>query len=534
MSSTAEKNALVERSPREIRVIFGALMLGMLLAALDQTIVSTALPKIAGELNGLQHISWVVTAYLIASTVTTPLYGKLSDLMGRKPVFLAAITIFLIGSLLAGAAQSMVQLVAFRFVQGAGAGGLMTLAMTIIADIVPPRQRGKYQGYLGGLFAVSSVVGPLLGGFITDNLSWRWVFYVNLPIGIVALAVIAAVLHLPRHRIEHKIDWLGAGLLTAGVSALILAISWGGTEYAWASTQVIGLAVAGLVVLAGFLFVEQRAVEPVIPLALFKNRTVTLGAGASGVVGFSMFAGLTFLPLFMQVVLGQTATNSGLQLLPLMIGLLATTTVIGRLITRSGHYKRYPLVGSLVIALGLGLLSTIGADTDQVIIWIFMALLGAGLGSCMQVLVLAVQNAVGRSELGTATALTSFLRSMGGSFGVALGGAVFSNRLAHYLTADLPKGTGITADQLRGNPASIAKLPEKIHAPIIDSFASAIGDVFLMGIPFAIIAFLLIAGLRETPLADSDSHPGAGRPNDDVDAGELMTDGADPAAASLH
>ncbi|MCW2923101.1 MAG: drug resistance transporter, EmrB/QacA subfamily [Thermoleophilia bacterium] len=528
------KNDMVERTHREILVIFGALMLGMLLAALDQTIVSTALPTIVGDLHGLNHLSWVVTAYLVASTVTTPLYGKLSDLLGRKPIFLAAITIFLIGSLLAGAAQSMGQLVAFRFIQGAGAGGLMTLAMTIIADIVPARQRGRYQGYLGGLFAVSSVIGPLLGGFITDNLSWRWVFYVNIPIGIVALMVISTVLHLPRHRVQHSIDWLGAALLTGGVSVLLLAITRGGVEVPWGSAQTLGMVAASLVILAVFVFVEGRAKEPVLPLHLFRNRVAVLGAAASGVVGLAMFAGLVFLPLFMQVVQDRSATNSGLQLLPLMIGLLATTTVIGRRITKTGHYKRYPLVGSLVLAIGLALMSTMDAGTPQWQTWLYMAVMGAGLGSCMQVLVLAVQNAVGREELGTATALTSFLRSMGGSFGVALGGAVLGNRLAHHLKEELPRGTNLSADSLRGRPDQIQQLPHALHGPVVDAFASSIGEVFLMGLPFAVIAFALIAGIREVPLTDSPTHAGSGRPNDATDAGDLMTDGADPASAALH
>ena len=526
--------AAPERTHREILVIFGALMLGMLLAALDQSIVSTALPTIVGELHGLNHLSWVVTAYLLASTVTTPLYGKLSDLIGRKPVFLSAITIFLIGSLLAGAAQGMGQLVAFRFIQGAGAGGLMTLAMTIVADIVPARQRGRYQGYLGAMFAVSSVVGPLLGGFITDNLSWRWVFYINIPIGALALVVISAVLHLPRRRIEHAIDWTGAALLTAGVSSLLLALTWGGTEYPWGSSQVIGLAAAGLVILAAFFQVERRAAEPVVPLSLLQNRVVLLGSLASGVVGLAMFAGLIYLPLFMQVVQQRSATNSGLQLLPLMAGLLVTTVIIGRRITKTGRYKRYPMFGALAVGVGLVLLSRMDATTPQWHTWAFMVVLGAGLGACMQVLVLAVQNAVDRSELGTATALTSFLRSMGGSFGVALGGAVLGNRLAHNLETGLPKGVHLSADAIRGRPDHIAQLPAAVRGPVVDAFAGSIGDVFLMGVPFAIVAFCLVLAMKELPLADSPTHPGSAHPGEGVDAGELAIEGADPASAALH
>ncbi|MBC7460956.1 MAG: MFS transporter, partial [Thermoleophilia bacterium] len=381
-----------ERTQREILIIMGALMLGMLLAALDQTIVSTALPTIAGDLNGLDHISWVVTAYLVATTVTTPLYGKLSDLFGRKPLFIIAIVVFLAGSVLAGISQNMAELVGFRFLQGAGAGGLMVLAMTIVADVVPARQRGTYQGYIGSLFAVSSVIGPLLGGFFTDHLSWRWVFYINLPIGALALFAVITSLHLPQARVAHTIDWLGAALLTSGVGVVLLGITWGGSEYPWGSWQVVGAVAHGLAVLGVFGVVESRASEPIIPLRLFKNPVVLIGSLASGVVGFAMFASIVFLPLFLQVVSGRSATSSGLQLVPLMIGLLSTTIIIGRRITATGRYKRYPMVGSLVIALALYLLSTMDHATHGWQVNLYMLLLGAGLGSAMQVLILAVQN----------------------------------------------------------------------------------------------------------------------------------------------
>src|SRR3954451_18244631 len=382
-----------EPQPR-IRLIFVALLLVLLLAALDQTIVSTALPTIVGDLGGIAHLSWVVTAYLLAATISGPLYGKLGDLYGRKKVLQAAIVIFLIGSMLCGLAQSMAQLIAFRAVQGLGAGGLMVVTMAVVGDIIPPRERGRYQGFFGAVFGVSTVVGPLLGGFFVDNLSWRWIFYVNLPIGLVALAVIGAVFHARPDHVHHRIDYLGAVVLAGALSSIVLFTSLGGTTYDWGSPQIVGLIVLGVVLLVAFPFIEARADEPILPLELFRNRTFTTTSAIGFIVGLSLFGSVTSLPLYLQVVKGNSPTESGLQLLPLMGGVLVTSIVSGNLISRTGHYRPFPIAGTAIMAVALFLLSTIGVNTS---IWVtagYMLLLGLGLGMVMQVLVLAAQNAV--------------------------------------------------------------------------------------------------------------------------------------------
>jgi EmrB/QacA subfamily drug resistance transporter len=516
MTSTARGAWVAERAAapqrvythRQIMVILGALMTGMLLAALDQTIVATALPTIVGDLGGLNHLSWVVTAYLVASTVTTPLYGKISDLYGRKRVFQFAIVVFLIGSALSGLSQNMTELIAFRFLQGLGAGGLITLAMTIIGDIVPPRERGRYQGYMGAVFAFASVIGPLLGGFFVDNLSWRWVFYVNVPVGAVALVVTSIVLDLPQRRISHKIDYLGTALLVGAVGSILLAVTWGGTQYAWGSPTIITLAVAGSVLLAAFIAVESRVDEPVLPLQLFRNRVFAVATATMFIVGLAMFGGIIYLPLFLQVVTGRSATNAGLLLLPLILGLMFTAIVSGRVISRTGRYKAFPIAGMLVMAVGMYLLSTMGTTTTTVEASAYMIVLGLGLGLVMQVLVLAVQNAVDPRDLGTATGAATFLRSMGGSFGVALFGAVLSNQLASNLADLLPGGRlppGISPDRLKGSPAAILSLPDAVRAPVIEAFARSIDTVFLAAVPIAIIGFALTWLLEEVPLRSTQA-----------------------------
>ena len=495
---------------RQIMVILGALMSGMLLAALDQTIVATALPTIVGDLGGLNHLSWVVTAYLLASTVTTPLYGKISDLYGRKPVFQFAIVVFLAGSALAGLSQNMTELIAFRGLQGIGAGGLITLAITIIGDVVPPRERGRYQGYMGAVFALSSVIGPLLGGFFVDHLSWRWVFYVNLPVGAVALVVTSIVLDLPRRRISHRIDYLGTALLVAGVSAILLAVTWGGTQYAWGSATIVALAAGGAALLVAFVAVERRVEEPVLPPHLFRNRVFAVSTATMFIVGLAMFGGIIYLPLFLQVVGGRSATNAGLLLLPLILGLMFTSIASGRIISRTGRYKAFPVCGMLVMAAGMYLLSTMGPTTTQVQASAYMVVLGLGLGMVMQVLVLAVQNAVDPKDLGTATGAATFLRSMGGSFGVALLGAVLSNRLASNLADLLPGGhlpAGVSPDTLKGSPAAILGLPPAVRGPVVEAFARSIDTVFLVGVPIAIVGFAISLLLREVPLRSGRPAP---------------------------
>jgi EmrB/QacA subfamily drug resistance transporter len=523
-------------SHRQIMVIMSGLMLGMLLAALDQTIVATALPTIVGDLGGLNHLSWVVTAYLVASTVTTPLYGKFSDIYGRKRTFQFAIVVFLFGSALAGLSQSMIELIAFRGLQGIGAGGLMTLAMTIIGDVVPPRQRGRYQGYMGAVFALASVIGPLLGGFFVDQLSWRWVFYVNIPVGAVALVVTSTVLDLPYTRMVHRIDYAGTVLLVSAVGSILLAVTWGGTQYAWGSPIIITLAVVGAILLAAFVTVERRAAEPVLPLHLFRNRVFAVSTATMFIVGLAMFGGIIYLPLFLQVVGRKSATSAGLLLLPLILGIVFTSIVSGRVISRTGRYKAFPVVGMLVMSLGLYLLSTMGPTTTEVSAGVYMIVLGLGLGMVMQVLVLAVQNAVERRDLGTATGAATFLRSMGGSFGVALFGAVLSNRLATNLADMLPGGhlpAGVSESTLRGSPKVILSLPPDVRGIVIDAFARSIDTVFLAAVPIALAGFAITLLLRELPLRTTQDGvpeplaPGVdeldGRPHRDVVAAQDRT-----------
>lgn len=493
---------------RQILLVFSGLMAGMFLAALDQTIVSTALPTIVGELGGLEHLSWLVTAYLLTSTASSPLYGKISDLYGRKRVFQAAIVIFLAGSALAGFSRTLGQLIAFRALQGLGAGGVMVLAMTIVGDILSPRERGRYQGYIGGVFAVSSIAGPLLGGFIVDNLSWRWVFFLNIPIGLIALAITAANLNIPFRRVDRPVDYLGSGLLVGAVTAILLVTVWGGSEYPWGSPTIIGLGVTGAILGVAFLLQERRAPEPILPLRLFGNRTFTLTSAVGFVVGLAMFGSIVFLPLFLQTVTGVTATSSGLLLLPQMVGMLSTSITTGRLISRTGRYKRYPVAGTLVMALGLGLLSTMDAGTPFALTALYMVILGGGMGLVMQVLVLAVQNSVDHADLGVATSSATFFRSLGGSFGTALFGAIMSSRLAVELSGLLPAGAPVDTAGLTGSPAAIAALPPGVKEPVIEALTRSITSVFAFAVPFAVVAFLLVAFLRESPLREV-AHLGA-------------------------
>ena len=496
-------------SQRRMLIIIGALLLGMLLAALDQTIVATALPTIAGDLHGLSHLSWVVTAYLLASTVSTPLWGKLGDLYGRKTFFQAAIVIFLIGSALAGLSHSMLQLIAFRAVQGIGGGGLLTGAQTIVADVVPARDRGRYQGLFGSVFGVTSVLGPLIGGFFVDNLSWRWVFYVNLPIGAVALAVVAAVLPGHLRRAAHKIDYAGTVLLAGAATGLVLLTSLGGTTYAWSSLPIYLMGAAAVVFGAAFIWVESRAAEPVLPLHLFRNRIFSAASAVGFVVGFAMFGAIAYLPQYMQIVKGVSPTISGLRLLPLMAGLLTTSIVSGRLVSRWGRYRIFPIVGTAVMTIGLYLLSHLGVTTSDWLSSLYMLVLGAGIGASLQVLVVAVQNSVGYADLGAATGGATFFRSIGGSFGTATFGAVFSNVLAGNLAASLhglSLPPGVTAAS-GASPAVLAHLPAAIHVGYITGYATSLQTVFLVATPFGALAFLLSWTIKDIPLRTTVGTP---------------------------
>jgi EmrB/QacA subfamily drug resistance transporter len=480
-----------------IRVIFGALMLVILLASLDQTIVATALPTIVGDLGGLQHLSWVVTAYLLASTVTGPIYGKLGDLYGRKVVLQTAIVIFLVGSALCGIAQGMTELIAFRALQGLGAGGLMVTTIAVVGDIIPPRDRGKYQGLFGAVFGVSTVIGPLLGGFFVDNLSWRWIFYVNLPLGALALFVIGVVFHSRAEHVRHAIDYLGAATLAGGLACIVLFTSLGGTTEPWGSVQSIALIVIGVVLLVVFLLVERRAQEPILPLELFRNRTFAVTSAIGFIIGLALFGSITYLPLFLQVVKGMSPTRSGLQLTPMMAGLLVTSIASGRTISRFGRYKPFPIVGTAVMIVGMVLLARLNVHSSTATAALDMLVLGLGLGMVMQVLVLAVQNAVEFRVMGVATSGSILFRQVGGSIGLAIFGAIFSNSLHSKLAAYLPPGAHVPKTV---SPAVIKRLPPKLHDAYTHAVAVSLHPVFVTAAVLSVVAFLLTWLLREIPL----------------------------------
>ena len=492
---------------RQILIILSGLMTGLFLAALDQTIVATALPTIVGELGGLDYYAWVVTAYLLSSTVCTPLYGKLSDIYGRRPTYLAAILIFLLGSLLAGVAQDMIQLIVFRGVQGVGAGGLMAMTFAVIGDVVSPRQRGRYIGYLAGVWGFASVVGPLVGGFIVDSLSWRWVFLINLPVGAAALAVASGVLRLPAPARRHRIDVEGAALLIGGVGCLMLAVVWGGVEYPWGSPVILGLSGGGAALTAAFLAWETRVAEPLLPLRLFRNPIYSISSALGFLIGFALFGGVVFLPLFLQVVTGVSATASGLLILPLTAGMVAGSVGSGRLTTSTGRYKAFPIAGSALTVAGMALLSGLTAETPFWISSLQMTVLGLGVGMVMQVSLLAIQNAVEYRDLGVATSSAQFFRSLGGSFGVALFGAIMNARLLAELPAHVPaealESVRGEMSQLLSSPAAIRALPPPIAGGIAASLELAIQAVFFWAVPIALVGFALSWYLREIPLRDT-------------------------------
>jgi EmrB/QacA subfamily drug resistance transporter len=489
-----------EKSSTGRTVIIGALMLAMLLAALDQTIVSTALPQIAADLNDLSQLSWVATAYLLTSAVATPIWGKLGDMYGRKKLFIVSIVIFLVGSALSGLSQNMDQLIIFRALQGIGGGGLMALILAIVADIIPPRQRGRYQGYFGAVFAVASVAGPLLGGLFTQHLSWHWIFYINIPLGLAALVMIGTKLHLPVHRAKRSIDYAGAGLLAIAAVSLLLVLEWGGVQYLWNSPEIIGLTAIGLIFTALFIWRERHAAEPIIPLRLFKSGIFNTSSLLSILVGIALFATILYIPQYQQIVQGESPTASGLLMLPLMLGIIATSAISGRLISKTGKYKLFPIIGGLLIAIGLWLFSHVGITTSHVILSLWMVVLGAGVGMILQVPTLVVQNSTEPKDLGSATATVTFFRNIGSTIGGAVFGTLLTSRLTYHIDQTIPAASGAVNTALS---SGLTNLPAALKPEILAAYVSSFDDLFLYAIPFAAAAFAIALFLRETPLRDT-------------------------------
>lgn len=491
-------------SPRTITLLFCALVVTMLLASLSQTVLSSALPTIVGELHGVEHMTWVITAYLLASTIVMPVYGKISDLFGRKPVLLTAIVLFVGGSIYGAFAADMTTLIIARVVQGLGGGGLMILSQAAIADVIPARDRGKYMGFLGGVFALSSVAGPLLGGWFTEGPGWRWAFWINVPLGVIAVVAVGILMRLPKAQLTERprLDYLGMSLLGVATTAIVLIATWGGSTYEWNSPEIIGLIVAAVVAAGLFVLAESRVAEPIMPLALFRDRNFNLSTVAALLTSVAMFGAIGYMPTYLQMATGASATAAGLLMIPMMGALLLTSIGTGQLVSSTGRYKLWPIVGSVVLALGLGLLSTVAVDTPTFVICIYLGIIGLGLGSSMQILTLVVQNSFPHTMVGTATAANNYFRQVGGSLGSAVVGSVFAARLTALLTERLPAGGSGPSDGSNSlTPAIVHGLPDALRLPIIGSYNEALMPVFIVMVPLAIVAAIVLCFIVEKPLS---------------------------------
>ena len=499
-AAQADGNAQAPQGTRrEVLIVLPGLLLAIMLAMLDQLIVSTALPRIVGTLGGVTHLSWVVTAYVLASTITTPLYGKLGDMYGRKRLLVFAIVLFLIGSALSGLSRSMDQLIVFRAIQGLGAGGLLTGAIATLGDLVPPRERGQYMGYMMAAMMVAMIAGPLVGGTITDSLSWRWIFYINMPVGGAALLYLAATLHMPRRKVQHKIDYLGAGLLAVAATAIVLLTTWGGSQYAWGSPEIIGLGVAAVVASVVFCLAETRAAEPVLPMHVFRNRNFSLSSAMSFLVGLMLFGALTFLPLYQQTVQHLSATGSGLMLIPMMAASMITTVLAGQVTTRTGKYKMFPIVGGVGMMAGMALLTQLGISTSRVTSSLYFVVLGLGMGFLMNITTIIVQNSVDPRDMGVASSSRTFFQQIGGSIGVSIFGVIFARRLTGDLSTRLP-GVHLNSAGGQFDPVAVNRLPAPVRHDVFFSISHAVQGVFIWAVPAAVIVFLLAWLVREVPL----------------------------------
>ncbi|MET8679248.1 MDR family MFS transporter [Streptomyces sp. NPDC004647] len=519
--SEAKPEAPEGRKPRSIRVVLFALMIAILLAMLDNMIVGTAMPTIVGELGGLEHLSWVVTAYTLATAASTPIWGKLGDMYGRKGIFLTSIVIFLAGSVLSGMAGTMGQLIGFRAIQGLGAGGLMVGVMAIIGELIPPRERGRYQGMMVSVMAVATIGGPLVGGTVTDHLGWRWSFYLNLPLGVVAFAMVTAVLHLPKKKAEGRIDYLGAALLTVGITSLVLITTWGGSEYPWVSAEIVGLGGTAVAAILAFLVVERRVAQPVLPLHIFRNRNFTLITVVGFLAGFVMFGAIIFLPLFQQTVQGASATNSGLLLLPMLLAMTVVSLFAGRATTKTGKYKIYPIVGGALMTLGLFLLAQMDTETSRLTSGVYMAVLGAGMGFLMQITMLVAQNSVEMKDMGVGSSSATLFRTLGGSFGVAIFGAIFNNQVSATMSARAGEhGAQATAGTAQLDPKSLAQLPAGIKDAYLHAVANGTQHIFLWGAAISVIAVAAAWFVEEVPLRGA-AKPAERPEGGDAPAGEV-------------